>query len=149
MNVMLFVGVGIFCLLVLLMLIGQARTGDDTTEPNEEEVSGEPGDGMIEIGDVIDLHHFQPRDILSVVEAYLEAAAEKGFTEVRLIHGRGKGVQRRHVQELLENHPLVESYGDAPSHRGGWGATIARLNLDALASDAPESPAPPEPPART
>ena len=82
---------------------------------------------VIEIEDVIDLHGFQPRDILSVVDAYLEAAVEKGFTEVRLIHGRGKGVQRHNVQRLLADHPLVEDYGDAPAYRGGWGATIVWL----------------------
>ncbi len=82
---------------------------------------------VIEIEDVIDLHGFQPRDIPSVVNSYLEAAAEKGFTEVRLIHGRGKGVQRHRVQELLTQHPLVDDFGDAPSYRGGWGATIVWL----------------------
>jgi len=82
---------------------------------------------VIEIEDAIDLHGFQPREIPSVVEEYVCAAAEKGFREVRLIHGRGKGVQRRRVQEVLEAHPLVEQYADAPAYRGGWGATIAWL----------------------
>lgn len=82
---------------------------------------------VIEIEDAIDLHGFQPRDIPSVVEAYLEAAHEKGFREVRLIHGRGKGVQRQRVKEVLARHPLVEDFGDAPAFRGGWGATIAWL----------------------
>ncbi len=82
---------------------------------------------VIEIEDAIDLHGFQPRDIPDVVESYVEAAAEKGFREVRLIHGRGKGFQRRRVQEVLEKNPLVERFGDAPGHKGGWGATIAWL----------------------
>jgi dsDNA-specific endonuclease/ATPase MutS2 len=81
----------------------------------------------VEITDVIDLHGFQPRDILDVVDAYLEAAVEKGFREVRLIHGRGKGVQRANVQRLLSKHPLVVRFSDAPPMRGGWGATIAWL----------------------
>jgi len=96
-------------------------------------VSGPPAEddiAVIEIEDVIDLHGFQPRDILSVVESYLEAAAEKGFTEVRLIHGRGKGVQRHQVQNLLAQHPLVDDFSNAPSHRGGWGATIVWLRDD-------------------
>ena len=72
-----------------------------------------------------DLHSFQPRDIASVVEEYLQAAHEKGFREVRLIHGRGIGVQRATVQRLLRSHPLVESFRDAPeSHLG---ATVVRL----------------------
>jgi len=61
------------------------------------------------------------------VESYLEAAAEAGFREVRLIHGRGRGVQRRRVHEVLAASPLVEHFTDAPPGRGGWGATIVWL----------------------
>jgi DNA-nicking Smr family endonuclease len=79
----------------------------------------------IPIEDALDLHAFQPRDVASVVEEFVTAAAGKGLTEVRLIHGRGRGVQRGMVQAVLERHPLVESFWDAPdSHLG---ATIARL----------------------
>ncbi len=85
---------------------------------------------VLEIEDAIDLHGFQPRDIPDVVVDYIEAAAEKGFREVRLIHGRGKGVQRQRVQEVLAKHPLVESFRDAPGSRGGWGATIAWLKIE-------------------
>jgi dsDNA-specific endonuclease/ATPase MutS2 len=62
-----------------------------------------------------------------VVASFLEAAHEKGFTEVRLIHGRGIGVQRERVQKLLARHPLVSGFHDAPPARGGWGATVAYL----------------------
>lgn len=79
----------------------------------------------VPIESAIDLHAFAPRDVVSVVEAYLEAAAEAGFREVRLIHGRGKGVQRAAVQRLLASHPLVESYRDAPG--SSLGATIVML----------------------
>lgn len=73
----------------------------------------------------LDLHTFQPRDIKSVVEEYVNAAHEAGLREVRLIHGRGKGVQRGIVQQALERHPLVSEFWDAPeSHLG---ATVARL----------------------
>jgi DNA-nicking Smr family endonuclease len=73
----------------------------------------------------LDLHAFQPRDIPSVVEEYIRAAHEAGLRDVRLIHGRGTGVQRGIVQSALEKHPLVESFHDAPgSHLG---ATVARL----------------------
>jgi DNA-nicking Smr family endonuclease len=75
----------------------------------------------------LDLHTFQPRDIKSVVEEYITAAHEAGLKEVRLIHGRGRGVQRGMVQAALEKHPLVESFDDAPdSHLG---ATIAILRV--------------------
>ena len=76
----------------------------------------EPGDEpvVVPIEDAIDLHPFAPREIPSVVESYLEAAQQAGFTEVRLIHGRGRGVQRARVQKLLASHPLVASFRDAP-----------------------------------
>jgi len=75
----------------------------------------------------IDLHAFTPRDVLSVVEEYLEAAARKRYREVRLIHGKGTGAQRASVRALLSRHPLVESYSDAPPEAGGWGATRVSL----------------------
>jgi DNA-nicking Smr family endonuclease len=81
----------------------------------------------VPIEDALDLHAFAPRDVRSVVDDYLRAAAEHGFTEVRLIHGRGRGVQRASVQALLARHPLVLDFADAPPDRGGWGATIVRL----------------------
>jgi DNA-nicking Smr family endonuclease len=79
----------------------------------------------IPIEDALDLHTFHPRDIESVVEEYVNAAHERGLREVRLIHGRGKGVQRGIVQAALERHPLVESFFDAPETH--LGATVAVL----------------------
>jgi DNA-nicking Smr family endonuclease len=79
----------------------------------------------VPLEDSLDLHAFAPRDIPSVVEEYVRAAHEAGLREVRLIHGRGIGVQRGIVQAALEKHPLVESFHDAPeSHLG---ATVALL----------------------
>jgi DNA-nicking Smr family endonuclease len=79
----------------------------------------------IPIEDSIDLHAFAPRDVASVVEEYVTAAYEAGLREVRLIHGRGKGVQRAIVQQVLDRHPLVVEFWDAvESHLG---ATVARL----------------------
>ena len=79
----------------------------------------------IPIEPVLDLHAFAPRDVASVVEEYVRAAHEAGLREVRLIHGRGTGVQRGIVQNALERHSLVEAFYDAPdSHLG---ATVARL----------------------
>ena len=86
-----------------------------------------PDDVILPIEDAIDLHAFAPRDVKNVVASYLEAAHESGFHEVRLIHGRGIGVQREAVRALLAGHPLVASFFDAPPDRGGWGATIAVL----------------------
>jgi DNA-nicking Smr family endonuclease len=82
---------------------------------------------FVEIEDVIDLHGFQPRDIPSVVEEYIHAAHEKGFREVRLIHGRGTGFQRHRVRQVLAGIPCVERFEDAPPTRGGWGATLVWL----------------------
>ena len=81
----------------------------------------------IPIEDALDLHAFAPRDVRSVVDEYLQAAHDRGFGEVRLIHGRGIGVQRASVQALLARHPLVAGFADAPEDRGGRGATIVRL----------------------
>jgi len=79
----------------------------------------------VPIGDTIDLHSFAPSDILSLVDEYLLAASQAGFSDVRVIHGRGKGVQRASIQRLLGTHPLVERFWDAPeSHLG---ATVIRL----------------------
>ena len=81
----------------------------------------------VPIEDTLDLHPFQPRDIKSVVEEYINAAHEAGLREVRLIHGRGRGVQRGIVQAALEKHPLVESFDDAPdSHLGATVATLRK-----------------------
>ena len=79
----------------------------------------------VPIEGALDLHAFAPRDIKSVVEEYVNAAHEAGLREIRLIHGRGKGVQRGMVQQTLERHPMVEQFWDAAeSHLG---ATVARL----------------------
>jgi len=83
----------------------------------------------IPIESSLDLHAFHPRDIRSVVDEYVDAAFEAGLREVRLIHGRGTGVQRGIVQQQLERHPRVRSFHDAPeSHLG---ATVAVLGQDA------------------
>jgi DNA-nicking Smr family endonuclease len=86
-----------------------------------------PDPVAIPIEDALDLHAFLPREIPAVVASYLEAAANAGFHEVRLIHGRGSGVQRQRVRDTLARHPLVERFADAPAERGGWGATLAWL----------------------
>ncbi|HET7699184.1 MAG TPA: Smr/MutS family protein [Vicinamibacterales bacterium] len=82
----------------------------------------------IPIESSLDLHAFHPRDIPSVVEEYIRAAHEAGLREVRLVHGRGAGIQRGIVQSVLERHPMVAAFHDAPeSHLG---ATVAMLRLE-------------------
>jgi DNA-nicking Smr family endonuclease len=85
----------------------------------------DPDPFCVPIEDFIDLHTFRPRDIKPVVDEYVRAAHEAGFSEVRLIHGRGKGIQRGIVQAALEAHPLVEEFWDAPEAH--LGATVARI----------------------
>lgn len=94
-----------------------ASGGEEEAEPFDPE-------GVVEvpIEDAIDLHHFAPRDIPSVVDEYLRAAREKGFVDVRVIHGRGKGVQRARVQKQLAKHPLVVSF-----RSDGTGSTLVTL----------------------
>jgi dsDNA-specific endonuclease/ATPase MutS2 len=82
------------------------------------------------IEDVFDLHSVSPRDVKPVVEEYLSEARQAGFTFVRLIHGRGIGVQREMVRQILQKTPFVESFGDAPAEAGGWGATVVRFRTD-------------------
>jgi DNA-nicking Smr family endonuclease len=80
----------------------------------------------ISVEPLLDLHAFRPQDVKSVVEEYVTAAHEAGLHEVRLVHGRGHGVQRGIVQAALERHPLVLEFWDAPDTH--LGATVARLH---------------------
>ncbi len=88
---------------------------------------GEQPPHRIPIEDSIDLHAFAPGEAVSVVADYLEEAARIGFVQVRIIHGRGTGAQRRAVRAALSRHPLVDAFADAPPGSGGWGATVVRL----------------------
>ena len=81
----------------------------------------------IPIEDWIDLHTFSPREIPSLLEEYLLECQKKGFKEVRIIHGKGKGVQRSIVHSFLRKSPLIESFRTASLEEGGWGATFAYL----------------------
>lgn len=87
------------------------------------------GDEPVEfpIEDSIDLHTFRPGEVKNLLHDYLEAAFEKGFAEVRIIHGKGTGVLAGIVRSVLGKHPLVESFRQADTRGGGWGATIAVL----------------------
>jgi DNA-nicking Smr family endonuclease len=99
----------------------------------DEEEDGEDEDFLaadpieLPITDVLDLHSFRPAEVPDVVREYLEAAWEKGLRELRIIHGKGIGVQRQTVRTLLARDERVEAFGDAPMEAGGWGATWVRL----------------------
>jgi len=94
---------------------------DDDNTPFPEPV-------VIEITDVFDLHTIPPREVQAVVREYLRLAHEKGFRAVRIIHGKGAGVQRDIVRNVLSNTPFVLDWTDAPPQAGGLGATIAILD---------------------
>jgi DNA-nicking Smr family endonuclease len=81
----------------------------------------------IEISDSIDLHAFDPRDVKAVVTEYLKEAHKKGFRIVRIIHGKGIGVQRETVRKVLSETEFVKAFKTAPEFSGSWGATIAEL----------------------
>ena len=93
----------------------------DTPPPWEDPV-------RVPIDGVLDLHAFQPSDLPELLIDYLEACRQEGLTQIRIIHGKGSGILRRRVRRLLAGHPDVHSYQDAPSHAGGWGATIVVLH---------------------
>ena len=110
--------------------------GADTHAPREPPDEGGEGSDpfdpfpepvRLEITDVFDLHSVPPREVRAVVEEYLHEARRLGFRSVRIIHGKGVGVQREAVRKVLERTPFVEHFSDAPPEAGGWGATVARL----------------------
>ncbi len=95
-------------------------------EASEDFVELEPIE--LEITDVLDLHTFPPSDVKDLVREYLDLAYEKGLRELRIIHGKGIGAQRRMVRAILERDDRVVAYGDPPGHAGGWGATWVTMD---------------------
>ncbi len=119
-------------LLALVRWWRERKRPTEKIEPEEEtcELAAEPPSEtvtVLPIEDFIDLHGFSPREVVQVAEEYLNAAAQAGFREVRLIHGRGIGFQRARIRGMLEGHSLVQEFADAPPQRGGWGATVVIL----------------------
>lgn len=106
------------------------RSEDDDIDDDYDPDNPFPDPIEIEITDVFDLHTVQPREVSAVVEEYLYQAHQKGFPTVRIIHGKGVGVQREIVRSILGRTPFVLDWTDAPAEAGGWGATIVRLKLD-------------------
>jgi DNA-nicking Smr family endonuclease len=93
----------------------------------DPESAGEGEAVELPISGELDLHSFAPRDVPSVVEEYVRACRERGVLTLRLVHGRGKGVQRAVVRRVLANLAGVAAFDDAPPGSGGWGATLVRL----------------------
>ncbi len=79
------------------------------------------------IEDVLDLHTFQPKEIPDLLEDYLTECIRAGIFSVRIIHGKGEGVQKKRVRELLKRNAMVISLREAPAEAGGWGATLVEL----------------------
>jgi DNA-nicking Smr family endonuclease len=94
-----------------------------------DDVPDGPSDGPVEIPitDSLDLHPFRPAEIAGVARDYLEEARGRGFRQVRLIHGRGIGIQRENIRKLLATLDFVEAFHDADGSGGGWGATVVLL----------------------
>ena len=104
------------------------RPGDPSEDSDVDPFDPFPEPVPIEITDVFDLHTIPPRDVKRVVEEYLSEAHRKGFRSVRIIHGKGRGVQRETVRKILARTPFVRDFTDAPPQAGGFGATVAHLS---------------------
>lgn len=83
---------------------------------------------VLPIEDVIDLHTFQPREVPDLLDDYFQACIQAGIFSVRVIHGKGKGLLKKHVRHVLKKNQKVISFQDAPPEAGGWGATLVELN---------------------
>ena len=119
----------------LLTLRPEADSESDRPDERDEDDLLDPFNPFpepveIPITDVFDLHTIAPRDVKVVVEEYLEQAAQGGLLSVRIIHGKGIGVQREMVRSILARSALVLDWSDAPPEAGGLGATIVRLKRD-------------------
>ena len=83
----------------------------------------------VPITDVLDLHTFLPREVPDLIDAYLTACMDEGISRVRIIHGKGLGILKKRVAHILEKHPLVAAWAQAPAQAGGWGAVIVDLKI--------------------
>ncbi len=117
------------------IMLPRSREGALSAPDSSEDDSIDPFNPFpepirLEIRDVFDLHTVAPREVRSVVEEYLREARRAGFRTVRIVHGKGVGVQREIVRGILSRTSFVENWTDAPPEAGGWGATIARLSRE-------------------
>jgi dsDNA-specific endonuclease/ATPase MutS2 len=115
------------------MAPGEVKDGEQGGGDDDAEEGAEAGDDeviRVEITDELDLHTFHPRDVPSLIPEYLDECVRLGFRQVRIVHGKGKGVIRRAVQAALDRHPRVASYRLGDERSGSWGATLVSLRLD-------------------
>ncbi len=98
-------------------------TDDDDEPPDDDTVT------VVAVTDELDLHHFRPSDLKELIPDYLDEAVARGFTTVRIIHGKGTGALRRTVHAILDRHPRVASYRLADQRSGAWGATLVELSV--------------------
>jgi len=107
-------------------------------EPLADPAEAAPEDVPLDIGDELDLHGVAARDVVPLVEAFVDVSRQHGRRQVRIVHGKGIGQRRQEVRRVLERHPGVASFGD-DTGGGGWGATVVRLLPPAadVAGDAP------------
>jgi dsDNA-specific endonuclease/ATPase MutS2 len=104
-------------------------TNDDDDE-NVDTHNPFPDVVIIPFKDFLDLHSIPPSQVRDVVEDYIEEAHRRGVHSVRIIHGKGIGVQREMVRSILSRSKIVIEFADAPPDFGGWGATVARLKSE-------------------
>ena len=120
----------------LLKLIGRAERDAEPQAPDQDDaldpMNPFPEPVVIGFRDVIDLHAIPPKQIPAVVEDYLAEARARGVGGVRIVHGKGIGVQREVVRGILARTPFVMAYTDAPPEAGGWGATVVTLKRERL-----------------
>ena len=100
---------------------------DDLLDNGPAESSAEEEPLEFPIDGVLDLHTFSPRDLPDLLDDYLAECLDHRILDVRIIHGKGKGILRDRVRSILKKHPLVESWSPAPLEAGDWGATVVRL----------------------
>ena len=115
---------------------GERKTEQEFFGDTEDETEVDPFNPFpepirLEIRDVFDLHTIAPRDVKRIVEEYLIEARRAGYRSVRIIHGKGKGVQREMVRDVLSRTPFVADWTDAPPEAGSWGATIVHFSPEA------------------
>ena len=108
---------------------GKNKSPEDSQDDLLEDESPFPDPVVLEITDIFDLHSIPPQQTKAVLEEYLLQAHARGFRYVRIIHGKGIGVQREITRKVLEQTPFVLQFRDAPPEAGGWGATIVELQI--------------------
>lgn len=108
--------------------IGEATAPVDPAAEGNNDASFPPAEPVrIPVADELDLHTFHPKEVAELLDDYFQECVAAGISEVRVIHGKGKGVLKKRVRSVLRRHPLVADFSDAGFHAGGWGATRVRL----------------------